>query len=297
MPTDSTPHRQSDAFRGILLMCLGVAMFPFLNTCAKLLSADYPVLEVVWARFTGHFVVMAIVFLPSRGWGLFAAHRPSIQIVRSALLLASTLFFISAISRVPLATASAIGFATPLMVTALSVPLLREAVGPRRWAAVAVGFIGVLVIVRPGSGFANPAVLLLVGAAACYALYQIATRRSGAHDNAETGIVYAALIGTIVMSVLVPFDFEMPHRWTDYLLFAGLGVFGGFGHYFVTQAFRLGPAALISPLGYVELLGTTIMGYLVFGNFPDFWTWIGAALIIASGLYIALRERRLRRSS
>lgn len=296
MSTDSTPHRHSDAFRGILLMCLGVAMFPILNTCAKLLSTEYPLLEVVWARFTGHFLVMAMVFLPSRGWRLFAAQRPSLQLVRSALLLGSTLFFIRAISSVPLATASTIGFTTPLMVTALSVPLLREAVGPRRWAAVAVGFIGVLVVVRPGSGFVNPAVLLLVGAAACYALYQIATRRGGFHDNAETGIVYAALIGTVVMSFLVPFDFELPRRWTDYLLFAGLGVFGGFGHYFVTQAFRLGPVALISPLGYVELLGSTLMGYLVFGNLPDLWTWVGAALIIASGLYIALRERRRRRS-
>jgi len=295
MSTDSSPQRQSDAaFRGILLMCLGVAMFPFLNTCAKLLSADYPLLEIVWARFAGHFVVMTLIFLPTRGWRLFAAHRPSIQFVRSAFLLGSTLFFIKAISTVPLATASTIGFTTPLMVTALSVPLLHEAVGPRRWAAVAVGFIGVLIVVRPGSGFANPSVLLLVGSAACYALYQIATRRSAQYDDAATGIVYAALIGTVVMSAIVPFDFELPRRWTDYLLFAGLGVFGGFGHYFVTQAFRLGPAALISPLGYVELLGTTVMGYLVFGNFPDLWTWVGAALIVASGIYIAFRERRRR---
>ena len=295
MPSDSTPQRTPDALRGILLMCLGVSMFPFLNTCAKLLSTEYPLLEIVWARFTGHFLVMALIFLPSSGWRLFAAHRLSIQIVRSVLLLGSTLFFIRAIGTVPLATASTIGFTTPLMVTALSVPMLHEAVGPRRWAAVGVGFIGALIVIRPGSGFTDPAMLLLVGSAVCYALYQIFTRRGAFHDNAETGIVYAALIGTLVMSVLAPLDFELPRRWTDYLLFAALGVFGGFGHYFVTQAFRLGPAAVISPLGYVELLGTTIMGYLVFGNFPDLWTWVGAALIIASGIYIAFRERRRRK--
>ncbi|HTS91296.1 MAG TPA: DMT family transporter [Stellaceae bacterium] len=295
MPSDSTPQRLPDALRGILLMCLGVTMFPFLNTCAKLLSTEYPLLEIVWARFTGHFVVMALIFLPGRGWRLFAAHRLSIQIVRSVLLLGSTLFFIRAIGTVPLATASTIGFTTPLMVTALSVPMLHEAVGPRRWAAVGVGFIGALIVIRPGSGFTDPAVLLLIGSATCYALYQIATRRGAFHDNAETGIVYAALIGTIVMSALVPFDFVPPRKPTDYLLFAALGIFGGFGHYFVTQAFRLGPAALISPLGYVELIGTTVMGYLVFGNFPDFWTWVGATLIVASGIYIAFRERRRRK--
>jgi drug/metabolite transporter (DMT)-like permease len=295
MSTDAPRAPQSDALRAILLMCLGASMFPFLNTCAKLLTAHYPIIEIVWARFAGHLLVMLAVFLPSRGWRVLRARQPAIQIARSFLLLGSTAFFVSAIGRVPLATASAIGFSSPILVTALSVPLLGESVGPRRWSAVLVGFAGVLMVVRPGIGPLPPATLLLLASAGCYALYLIATRRSGAHDSAETGIVYAALVGTIATSLLVPFSFESPERLADVALLASLGVFGGIGHYFVIQAFRLGPAALISPLGYLELVGTTTLGYLVFGNFPDSWTWLGASLIVASGIYIALRERRRRR--
>jgi drug/metabolite transporter (DMT)-like permease len=172
------------------------------------------------------------------------------------------------------------------------VPLLREPVGWRRWSAVVVGFAGALVIIRPGAGLNDPAVLVLLGAAAFYALYQIATRRGGAYDSAETGIVYAALVGTIASTLVVPFVFEAPRSLRDLFLFLGLGLFGGFGHYFVTRAFQHAPAAVISPLGYVELLGTTILGYLIFDNFPDAWTWVGAAIIIASGAYTAARERR-----
>jgi drug/metabolite transporter (DMT)-like permease len=270
-------------------------MFPFLNTCAKLLTTIYPITEIVWARFTGHLVVMLAVFLPSRGWVIFRAHRPAIQIARSFLLLGSTAFYVSAIGRVPLATASAIGFSSPIIVTALSVPLLGESVGPRRWSAVLAGFLGVLIVVRPGGGLLGPATFLLLASAGCYALYQIATRRGGAHDSAETGIIYAALVGTIATSLLVPLSFQIPQRLSDAALLASLGVFGGVGHYFVIRAFRLGPAALISPLGYLELVGTTILGYLVFSNFPDSWTWVGAGLIVASGVYIAVREQRRRR--
>ena len=119
MTAEAPSPRQSDALRAILLMCLGVGMFPFLNTCVKLLTANYPVVEIVWARFAGHFLTMVVVFLPSRGWRLFQAHRPAIQIARSFLLLGSTAFFVSAIGLVPLATASAIGFSSPIIVTAL----------------------------------------------------------------------------------------------------------------------------------------------------------------------------------
>jgi len=295
MSAEAPTPRQGDALKAILLMCLGATMFPFLNTGVKLLTPDYSLIEIVWARFTGHLVIMIIIFLPSEGWRLFRAKRPLLQITRSFLLMGSTAFSVSGLGYVPLATASAIGFSSPIMVTALSVPLLGESVGPRRWIAVLVGFLGVLIIVRPGTGQLSIATLLLLCAAGCYALYQIATRRSTLHDSAETGIVYAALVGTVALSLLLPFGFEMPRRPLDAALLASLGLFGGVGHYFVIRAFRLGPAALISPLGYLELLGTTVLGYLVFDNFPDSWTWIGAGLIVASGAYIAIRERRRRR--
>ena len=294
MSGDLGPQRQSDALRGILLMCLGVLLFPFLNASAKALTAHYPMPMIVWARFAGHFLVVLIAFLPSAGWRIFHTRRPLLQIGRSLSLMSSTALFVTAIGSVPLATASAIGFTAPLMVTALSVPLLGESVGPRRWSAVAVGFIGALIIIRPGGGFTDPAVIPLLGSSACYAIYQIATRRGGLHDSAETAIVYAALVGTVATSFLLPFFFEMPASLFDGLLFLALGFFGGFGHYLVVRAFRLGPAAVISPLGYAELIGSVILGYFIFGNFPDLWTWTGSAIIIASGVYIALRERRLR---
>ncbi len=199
-----------------------------------------------------------------------------------------------AIGRVPLATASAIGFTSPLIVTALSVPLLHESVGWRRWSAVLVGFAGALLVIRPGSGFHQPAVLLLLASAVAYALYLIATRWVSRYDNAPTGIIFAALFGSLAMTVMLPFVFVMPRTLWDATLLCCLGLFGGFGHYLIIRAFQLGPAAVIAPLGYVELIGTATLGYLVFNNFPDLWTWVGAGVIIASGIYIAFRERRRR---
>src|SRR5436305_1439238 len=223
-----------------------------------------------------------------------ACRPPEVQIGRSLLMLVSNMIFVVAISRVPLATASAIGFTSPLIVTALSVPLLHESVGIRRWSAVVVGFAGALLVIRPGAGLHDPAVLLLLLSSAAYALYQIATRWLGLYDDAAVGIVFSALLGSLVMTAVLPFVFVMPQSTLDFLLFCSLGLLGGAGHYLVIRAFQYGPAAVIAPLGYVELIGTTILGYAIFGNFPDAWTWLGAAIIIASGVYIAFRERRRR---
>ena len=286
------PRPQPEVLRGILLMCAGVALFPFMNAAVKLLGARYPTGEIVWARFTGHLVVMLLVFLPRYGRRLIMTRRPAVQIARSLLMLGSNALFVLAIARVPLATASAIGFTSPLLVTALSVPLLREQVGVRRWSAVVVGFLGALLVIRPGSGFQDPAVLLLLVSSAAYALYQIATRWVGFYDEAATGIVFSALLGSLIMTAVLPFVWTPPRTALDLALLASLGLLGGAGHYLVIRAFQAAPAAVIAPLGYVELIGTTALGYLIFGQFPDVSTWIGAAVIIASGLYIALRERR-----
>ena len=286
--------RQPDILRAILLMCAGVSLFPFMNAAVKLLGARYPAAEIVWARFTGHLVVMLAVFLPHYGRRLWNSRRPGVQIARSLLMLFSNGLFVIAIARVPLATASAIGFTSPLIVTALSVPLLREHVGIRRWSAVAVGFAGALLVIRPGSGLNEWPVLLLLLGSAAYALYQIATRWVSFYDDAPTGIVFSALLGSLIVSVAMPFTFVLPGDPFDLALFASLGLLGAAGHYLVIRAFQAGPAAVIAPLGYIELVGTTALGYLIFGNFPDLWTWIGAAIIIASGIYIAVRERRRR---
>lgn len=273
-------------------MCAGVSLFPLMNAMMKLLTARYPVLEIVWARFTGHLIVMLAVFLPQYGRRLIATRRPLVQIGRSALMLASNSVFVLAIGKVPLATASAIGFTSPLIVTALSVPLLHEQVGWRRWSAVMVGFCGALLIIKPGTGLHNPAVLLLLASASAYALYQIATRWVMAHDSPATGIIFAALLGSLATTALLPFVFVMPKSLADLAMLISLGCLGGLGHFLVIKAFQAAPASVIAPLGYVELLGTATLGYLIFANFPDALTWVGAVIIIASGLYIATRERK-----
>jgi drug/metabolite transporter (DMT)-like permease len=273
-------------------MCAGVSLFPLMNAMMKLLTARYPVLEIVWARFTGHLIVMLVVFLPQYGRRLIATRRPWAQIARSALMLGSNTVFVFAIGKVPLATASAIGFTSPLIVTALSVPLLREQVGIRRWSAVCVGFLGALLIIRPGSGFANLAVLLLLASSGAYALYQIAARWVMAYDSPATGIIFAALLGSLATTAVLPFVFVMPKNLADLAMLLGLGCLGGLGHFLVIKAFQTAPASVIAPLGYVELIGTATLGYLIFANFPDALTWVGALIIIASGLYIAMRERR-----
>jgi drug/metabolite transporter (DMT)-like permease len=283
-----------DTLRGILLMCAGVSLFPLMNAMMKLLTQRYPVFEIVWARFTGHLIVMLAVFLPQYGRRLIATRRPLVQLARSALMLGSNGLFVLAIGKVPLATASAIGFTSPLIVTALSVPLLREEVGWRRWSAVVVGFCGALLIIRPGNGFHDQTVLLLLGSAGAYALYQIGTRWVMAYDNPATGIIFAALLGSLGTSLFLPFIFVMPHGIADWAMLLSLGCLGGLGHFFVIKAFQAAPAAVIAPLGYVELIGTATLGYLIFANFPDALTWLGALIIIVSGLYIAMRERRRR---
>jgi drug/metabolite transporter (DMT)-like permease len=265
-----------------------------MNAAVKLLAVNYPSSQITWARFTGHLIVMTLIFLPRYRWSLLRTRKPAIQIGRSILMLLSNLLFVMAIGRIPLATASAIGFTSPLIVTALSVPLLRERVGWRRWCAVLVGFAGALMVIRPGSGFGDPAVLLLLLSALAYALYQIATRQVSQYDNAATGIIFAALFGSLAMSLVMPFVFVMPRTLFDSLLFCSLGLLGGFGHYLVICAFQRGRAAVIAPFGYVELIGATILGYLIFDHVPDLSTGIGASVIIASGIYIALRERHLR---
>ena len=198
-------------------------------------------------------------------------------------MLIGNALFVVAIAHVPLATASAIGFTAPLIVTALAGPLLREHVGVRRWSAVLVGFAGALVIIRPGSGFADPMLLLLLLGVGAHALYLIATRWIGHYDSPATSIVFSALMGSLSMTLVLPFSFVWPRDAFDFAMLCSLGLIGAAGHYLVIRAFRHGPAAVIAPLSYVELIGTAMLGYLVFDNFPDCWIWVGAAIIIASG--------------
>ena len=188
-------------------------------------------------------------------------------------------------------------FTGPLMLVALSVPFLRERVGPRRWAAVFVGFVGVLIVLRPGADAVHWGALLVLAGAFFYAIYQIQTRKLAGYDDPRTTAVYTILAAFIVATVAVPFFWEMPRNTVDWLLFLALGVVGGLAHYFIIKAYQYAEASLVGPFDYSQLVGASIFGFLLFGEVPDTWTWVGAAVIIASGLYIAHREARLRRTA
>ncbi|NQW12287.1 MAG: DMT family transporter [Alphaproteobacteria bacterium] len=297
MPTEpavsTAASRQSqDTLRAILFMALAINLFPFMNVAAKFLSADYPTVQIVWARYAGHLVFVLLMFMPRRGLALLRASRPGVHIGRSLLMFVSTVCFFSALRWIEVPTASAINFTSPLIVTALAAPLLGEVVGIRRWGAVMVGFVGALVIIRPGGGETHWAMFLILGTALSYAGYQIATRKFATADPPETSITYISFVGAALASLALPFEWVTPHSIRDALLFALLGVIGGLGHYFVIRAFQLGEASMLSPFNYGQLIMATVLSLFVFGTFPDTWTLIGASVIVASGLYITYRESR-----
>lgn len=281
-----------------LYMGVAITLLPFMNVAAKYLSADYPTTQILWARYAGHLVFMLLMFMPTRGLSLLRASRPGVHILRSLLMLMSTVFFFTALRWIPVPTASAINFTAPLIVTALAGPFLGEVVGPRRWAAVAVGFAGAMIIIRPGGLLDSAdsaqhwAMLLVLGTTFCYATYQIVTRKTATADTPETSITYTAVVGAVLSSLVVPFDWVTPHSALDVALFCLLGLIGGLGHYFIIRAFQLGEASVLSPFNYGQLIMATVLSWLVFGSLPDLWTFVGAGVIVSSGLYITYRESR-----
>lgn len=288
-------HSRRDAVAGIAYMLLGASLLPVMFVLAKSLAADYPLTQIVWARFLGHLAWMALLFGPALGAALLRTRRPGEMFGRSLVFFASNCLFMVALPHVQIATASAIMLTTPLIVVALSAPLLKERVGPWRGLAVAVGFCGALVIVRPGTGVFQPAALPLLASAACLGAYQLWTRRLAPHERPETLIVYAALAGAVVMTVIAPWSARLPGDLADAMKFAGVGFIGGAAHYFVIRALHRAPASVVSPIGYAELVSAVAFGYAVFGDFPDGFTWLGATLIVGSGLVVVYGERARRR--
>lgn len=284
--------RSRDTLRAILFMAVAINLFPFMNVTAKFLSVDYPTTQILWARYAGHLAFVLLMFMPRRGLSLLKASRPGVHIIRSLLMFVSTVCFFTALRWIEVPTASSINFTSPLIVTALAAPLLGEVVGARRWAAVVVGFIGALIIIRPGGGETHWAMLLVLGTAFSYAGYQIVTRKFATADPPETSITYISFVGAALASLALPFEWVTPHSIRDALLFALLGAIGGVGHYFVIRAFQLGEASMLSPFNYGQLIMATVLSFLVFGTFPDTWTLVGASIIVASGLYITYRESR-----
>lgn len=275
------------------MIVTATTLFVTMNTGVKYLSASLPTVELVWARTLGHLLVVVALFAPTHGgWRLLVTRSPAIQLARSLLLLVSTSFFFTALGKVPLADTTAVSFTAPFIVAALAGPLLRERVGAGHWVSIAIGFLGALIVIRPTGAGPNAYAFLVLGSAFCYALYQILTRHVAGVDPPETSVTYSALVGTLVLSAVVPFFWRAPEGLVHWLILGALGLLGGLGHYCVARAFLWGPASIISPFHYVQLVWAAAAGYLAFGDVPSAWTWIGAAIIVASGLYIAWRETR-----
>ncbi len=275
MPYDPS-HEGASRLTGIALMCGAVACFALLDTTAKYLNLYMSTLQVVWARYTGAFLFPFIVSNPWTRPGLTRTNRPLLQLARSVLLLASTLCNFAALRYLQLDEAIALIFSTPFFVAALSGPMLGEWVRWRRWSAIAVGFLGVVVVARPGAASFHPAALLSLSA------------------SNETTLFYSNLVGALALLPVVPLVWSTPSDPVVIALMAATGAIGSFGHYLLIAAHRLAPAAVLSPFIYSEIVLVTALGFLVFGDVPNRFTLTGAAIVVASGLYLLHRERKVR---
>ena len=275
---------------GLALMCGAVICFAGLDTTAKWLSHSTDPLLGVWARYVSSVVLVSLVVNPWSVPGLAHTRRPWMQASRSVLLLLSTACNFFALQYLQVAQTTSIMFAAPLLVALAAGPLLGEWIGPRRLAAIGVGFVGVLIITRPGSGGMHPAALLSVFGTACYALYAISTRVLAASDSSATTLFYSGLAGVVLVTPFVPFVWSTPSFFVT-LMMAATGIFGAVGHWLLILAHARAPAPVLAPFLYTQLIWVVILGYLVFGDLPDHWTLIGASVVIASGMYLLYRER------
>jgi len=277
-------------------MAMAIAVFAMLDGQAKYVMQTLPPPVAVFFRYLIAFL-FAIAIIPRAGGPLLLVTRhPLVQIIRGLMLLASTFLNFTAITYLQLAQTASISFTIPLWVCALSVPLLGEHVGIRRWSAVIVGFLGVLVIMRPGTMNFHWAMFLSLGAALCGAIYNIATRKVGGRDRTETSLFYVGLVGAMGAALPLPLHWQMPVG-TQWLFLLGMGLCGGIGHFLLTQAHRLAPASALAPFVYTQIVWMILIGFVVFHDVPDAWTLAGAGIVIASGLFVFARERALGRAT
>lgn len=287
------PHpKPSRPLAGVGLMLAAMAILPLIDVIAKKLGqAGMPILIVVWARalFGG---MMTLPFaLCAEGRRAFHPQRPLHHLARAALLFGATFLFFNALKHLPIADALAIFFVNPLVIVVLSALLLGERVGPRRWAAVAVGFVGTLIIIRPGMVAINPGTLYALGAGVSLGSYFVMTRHIAGAADAMVLTFQTSAIGAALMTLGLPFVWQGPDP-LQWLMLAGLGVIATLGHVLITKAYEHGEASLLAPLAFTEIIMATLVGWWFFGDLPDRWTLLGVAILIASAIYISVRERR-----
>jgi drug/metabolite transporter (DMT)-like permease len=284
------PARADRPFKGIALILSSTVFLGVSDVTAKYLSATLPSIEIAWLRFLVFAMIMAPAMVPGSPLFALKTNNVSLQLMRGAALLGSSLFFISGLRYLPIAEASATGFVSPLFVTALSIIFLSEKVGVRRWLATAVGLLGVLIILRPGSSAFHPAAVFPIVSALAWAATLIMTRMMSGKEHAITIMTYSSIAGVAILTVLVPFVWVTP-SWQAIAFGVLIGVFSTAGQWIVVLAFRYADASVLAPFSYTQLLWVSILGFIIFGELPDIWTIVGAAFIVGSGLYTAHRER------
>ncbi|MCF3934056.1 DMT family transporter [Acuticoccus sp. M5D2P5] len=283
--------KPKDVSRGILTICAGVAFLVMNDAVAKVLTDRYDPIQIIFLRnlIAVPMIVTVVLFL--RGPGALRTAHLGLHAVRGLLMLLGAYLYFTSLSFLPLTEATALVFAAPIFITALSVPLLGEAVGWRRWGAVIVGFVGVLIIVQPGGSTFQPASLLPVGAAFVYALFMISARWLGPGEGLWTMMLFVVLFPLIYATPFALWVWS-PVALSDVKLLVVIAVCGSLGITLIGQAFRLAPAAVVAPFDYTSLIWATGLGWVIWSDVPSFWTIVGALVIAASGIVIVLREAR-----
>lgn len=278
---------------GVFWMLITAFFFVCVHATGKVLLARYPLVQVVWGRYIFHLLFAAVIMAPHL-LKIVRTGNLKLQLLRSSFMLGSTTFYFAGVQFLPLTEANAINFLTPALVVILAQPVLGEQVGAKRWIGVAVGFVGAMIIIRPGSGLMDVAAGILMLSAFCNACYQLSTRKLGAIDDPLTTVLYTALVGSIGASLAVPFSW-VPMDIKGWFLMMAIGLFALIGHFALIRAYRLASAPTIAPFGYSILLWSALFGYLLFDQLPDLWTLLGAAIIVGGGITI-LRAGRGQRS-
>jgi S-adenosylmethionine uptake transporter len=287
------PVRRTNSKLGILLMLIGMFTFSAVDTAAKFLTDTFHPVQIIWFRQLGLLLgVMMLLLL--KGSSILRTKQPALQVGRGVLAICSALLFVIAVKYAPLADVVAATFVAPFFLTILGAMILKERVGIHRWSAVCVGFIGALVIIRPGFGAIHPAVMLAVLAAFVYALRQVIGRVLSDTDATITTIAYTSIIGSLVITLPLPLVWQTPDSATQIMLLVFMAVLAAFGEVLVIKALEVAEAVVVAPMHYTLIIWGTLYGYFVFNQLPDRWTWLGTAIIVVAGLYTLQRERRLK---
>jgi drug/metabolite transporter (DMT)-like permease len=280
-----------DNVKGALFMLAGMFVFSAVDAQAKYLTQYLPSLQIVWARQIG-LVVGVIILVVWHGRSVLRTRFPMLQIGRGAAAALSATFFIFGLNFVALADAVSVTFVAPLVVTIMAALILGERVGLHRWTATIIGLLGTLVVIRPGMASFHPGLLLPLIAAILFAIRQVISRHIGVRDRTETTLAYTALTAFLMMSLVQPFIWQPINSPKLIAVLASMSLMAALGEFLVIKALEIGQAVFVSPLHYTIIIWASIYGYLLFGQFPDLWTWIGSFVIMASGLYVFHRERK-----